>query len=64
MESALKAFQVIDEEELAKYKIDCCIIGSDEVWNIKVAQFQNLFFTLNLILKYALFSVCTERWAG
>lgn len=40
----LKAFQVIDEEELAKYKIDCCIVGSDEIWNIRVAQFQNPIF--------------------
>lgn len=54
MESALKAFQVIDEEELAKYKIHCCIIGSDEVWNIRVAQFQNPIFTVNLILKVCL----------
>ena len=44
MKSALKVFQVIDEEELVKYKIDCCIVGSDEVWNIRVAQFQNPIF--------------------
>ena len=44
MTNALNKFEIIDISEISKNTLDVIILGSDEIWNINVKNFQNEIF--------------------
>lgn len=44
MTLALNEFDIVDANQMSQINLDLLILGSDEIWNIKVPEFQNEIF--------------------
>lgn len=54
MTKSLELFPIIELKDLPSAELDAVIVGSDEIWNIKVPTFQNpVFYGLNDIPSFA-----------
>lgn len=54
MTQALKVFTIVEEQNLSKANLDAIIVGSDEIWNVRVKTFQNpIFYGLDDIPSFA-----------
>ena len=54
MTNALECFSVIDVMDIYCAKLDGIILGSDEIWNVKVGTFQNsIFYGVDKIPSFA-----------
>lgn len=54
MTKSLELFPIVKLDDLPNAKLDAIIVGSDEIWNVKVATFQNpIFYGVNYIPCFA-----------
>lgn len=54
MSKALDIFTVVELQNLSDAKLDAVIVGSDEIWNVKVKTFQNpVFYGIENIPSFA-----------